>query len=142
MAVVAATEAAAAPVVALAFLRGEAADRMVAKVERAAEAAAVMVVTEVVAEAAAVQQQRRCHGSGGGGRLGSKGNGGISRGCGDRGSGGNKGSGNKQRQRQQQRQRHQQRERGQQRERQQQQWHGDVYVEYLVYIFFTKSFPA
>ena len=63
MATVAATEAAAAPAVALALRRGEAAERMVKEAEAATEAAAAMaatdaaaamVATEAAAEAAAV----------------------------------------------------------------------------------------
>ncbi len=51
---VAATEAAAAPAVALALWRGEAADRMATEAEAVtAEAAAGMVATEAVAEVAA-----------------------------------------------------------------------------------------
>jgi hypothetical protein len=55
VAVMAATEAAAVPAVALALWRGEAANRTATEAEAAtAEAAAAMAATEAVAEAAAV----------------------------------------------------------------------------------------
>ena len=53
MAIVAVSEAAAAPAVALELWWGKVANRLATKVEAATEAAAVMVVTEAVAEAAA-----------------------------------------------------------------------------------------
>ena len=66
---VAATEAATPPAMALALWRGEAADRTATKVKAATEAAAATAATEVVAEAVAeavaVKQQQRCHGGGG-----------------------------------------------------------------------------
>jgi hypothetical protein len=91
MAVVAATEAAAAPAVALALWWGEVADRTATRVEAVTEAVAVTAVAEAGAEAAAAQQQQRlCHGGSGSGRRGGRGNGDSSFG-GDRGGGDIKG---------------------------------------------------
>ena len=127
---VAATEAAAEPAVALALWWGEGADRS------RTEAAAATAATEAVEEAAAAQQQQRCDGGGGGGRRGGRGDDGNSSGRGDRGGGSNKGSSGDNKGSSDNKGSGDNRGSG----GNSMQWHGDVYIEFLCF-FSQIHFP-